>query len=547
MKNEVNVCLPSRSAGRRVIIGALCFMAALSAFAGQGRPNIVLINADDMGVGDVSGLNPEGKIPTPHIDSMIDNGLALLNGHSSSGVCTPSRYSLLTGRYSCRASISGQVAKGNSPARVEEGRTTLASLLKKSGYRTAMIGKWHLGLDWKPLPNAKQSKKGVIALKDIDYSKPFGGGPVDRGFDSFFGIAASLDIPPYVWLIDNRVSEVPTETQPAVKGKQAPGGYMREGPKAASFEMVDALPRMGDEAVDLIKACAPEAKAGTPFFLYLALNSPHTPIVPSAEWEGKSAIGTKYADFAMQTDGVVGQVLNALREAGLEENTIVIFTADNGCAPHADYTVHLEKGHNPSYIYRGQKGDLYEGGNRVPFVIQWPAGAPKGRRSDQLISHVDFLATFAELTGQKLADNEGEDSISFLPLLKGVSDTSPRKSAIYNTISSKLAITDGDWKLIVGEGSGGWTRPGERYMKTAFGAVKDENPLPMGLFNLKDDVGEYKNLLLEYPEVKQRVFEKLKHDLERGRSTPGKPQASNINRLDYLDREKGKGKKSKAK
>ncbi|VGO13561.1 Arylsulfatase [Pontiella desulfatans] len=543
MNNRMNrVCFPFRSAGRRVIIGALCFMAALSTFAAklplrqaQDRPNIVLINADDMGVGDVSGLNPEGKIPTPHIDSLINNGLALLNGHSSSGVCTPSRYSLLTGRYSWRASNSGQVAKGNSPARVEKGRTTLASLLKKAGYRTAMIGKWHLGLDWEALPGVKKGK--IIALKDIDYTQPFGGGPVDRGFDSFFGIAASLDIPPYVWLIDDRASEVPTETQPNVRGEQC---YMREGPKAKSFETVDVLPRMGDEAAALIKKCGPEAKKGTPFFLYLALNSPHTPIVPSAEWAGKSAIGTKYADFAMQTDGVVGQVLNALREAGLEENTIVIFTADNGCAPHADYTVHLEKGHNPSYIYRGQKADLYEGGNRVPFVIQWPAGAPKGRNSDQLISHVDFLETFAELTGQQLADNEGEDSISFLPLLKGTSDSSPRKSAIYNTISSKLAITDGDWKLIVAQGSGGWTRPGERYMKTAFGAVKDENQLPMGLFNLKDDVGEYKNLLLEYPEVKQRLFDKLKHDLERGRSTPGAPQINNLNRLDYLDKKPSK-------
>jgi len=514
----------------RVIIVMLCQMGALSAFAAE-RPNIVLIYADDMGVGDVSGLNPDGKIQTPHLDQMMDKGLALLNGHSTAGVCTPSRYSLLTGRYSWRGKRSGGVAHGNSPSEVEKGRTTLASLLKKAGYRTAMIGKWHLGFDWERLPSAKKGE--IISISDIDYTMPFRGGPVDHGFDSFFGIAASLDMPPYVWLIDDRASEVPTKTQPHVK---VPMGYMREGPAAESFKTVDVLPRLGEESVSFIKKCTPDAKNGTPFFLYLALSSPHTPIVPSAEWKGKSALDSKYADFTMQTDGVVGQVLNALREAGLEENTIVIFTTDNGCSPHADYPYLLEKGHNPSYLYRGQKADLYEGGHRVPFIVQWPAGSPKGRKSDQLISQVDFLATFAELTGQQLAGNEGEDSFSFLSLLKGTSDTSSRRNAIYSTITGKLAITEGDWKLIVAEGSGGWSRTGERYRSNPYSEPKDAKPLEMGLFNLREDVGEYNNVLEQYPEVRQRLFEKLKHDLERGRSTPGAPQESNLDRLNYLNK-----------
>ncbi|MGB0414720.1 MAG: sulfatase-like hydrolase/transferase, partial [Coraliomargarita sp.] len=342
---------------------ALCAAISTSAHAAEADsnlPNIILINADDLGVGDISGLNPEGKIPTPHIDRMIDNGLAFLNGHSSSGVCTPSRYTLLTGRYSWRASFRGQVAKGNSPPRIEAGRTTLASLLKQAGYRTAMIGKWHLGLAWQPLPNTPEA--AIIPLDAIDYEKAFRGGPVDYGFDSFFGIAASLDFPPYVWLIDDRASEVPTAHQPLVN--KVPGGYLREGPKAESFEMVDVLPRMGDEAVALIQDCAPEAKQGRPFFVYLALSSPHGPIVPSPEWAGKSELGSPYADFTMQTDGVVGQVLEALRATGLEDDTIVIFTADNGCSHIADFPYLLERGHNPSYLYRGQKADLYEGGNR---------------------------------------------------------------------------------------------------------------------------------------------------------------------------------------
>lgn len=517
----------------------LCFAlcAAISTWARAAQadsnlPNIILINADDLGVGDISGLNPEGKIPTPHIDRMIDNGLAFLNGHSSSGVCTPSRYTLLTGRYSWRASFRGQVAKGNSPPRIEAGRTTLASLLKQAGYRTAMIGKWHLGLAWQPLPNTPEA--AIIPLDAIDYEKAFRGGPVDYGFDSFFGIAASLDFPPYVWLIDDRASEVPTAHQPLVN--KVPGGYLREGPKAESFEMVDVLPRMGDEAVALIQDCAPEAKQGRPFFVYLALSSPHGPIVPSPEWAGKSELGSPYADFTMQTDGVVGQVLEALRATGLEDDTIVIFTADNGCSHIADFPYLLERGHNPSYLYRGQKADLYEGGNRVPFVLQWPAGAPKGRESNQLVSQADFLATFAELTGQQLADNEGEDSISFLALMKGTSETSPRTSAIYDTISAKLAITEGDWKLIVAEGSGGWTPGGRRYLIK--GNKKDtKKELEMGLFNLKEDVGEYNNLWGQHPEVSQRLLERLKADMARGRSTPGAAQASNLNRLDYMNKE----------
>lgn len=494
-----------------------------SAWAADSNPNIIVIYADDMGVGDVSGLNPEGKIPTPHIDRMIDNGLALLNGHTTSSVCTPSRYGLLTGRYNWRSRRKAGVAGGFTKSEIEKGRTTLATLLKKAGYHTGMIGKWHLGLDWVKLPDTgtkKSTEKKKKKAPDIDYTKPFRGGPIDHGFDSWFGIAASLDMPPYVWLVDDRASERPTVTK----------AFHRPGPAAESFEAIDVLPRLGVESVAYIKRQAADAKKGRPFFLYVPLTSPHTPILPSPEWQGKSKIGTDYADFTMQTDGIVGQILDALRETGLEENTIVVFSADNGCSPAAGFGQHLAKGHNPSAMYRGHKADLYEGGHRVPLVIQWPAGAPAGRKSDQLISLADLLATFADLTGQKLADHEGEDSISFLELLEGRSEKSARQRAIYHTINGKLAITEGDWKLIVAKGSGGWTPAGARYQLTKKSKKQPRaHEAEMGLYHLADDVGEYHNLFEQHPEVATRLMDRLKNDVARGRSTPGETQENDGN------------------
>lgn len=500
------------------VLSGLLF--GVSAWAADANPNIIVIYADDMGVGDVSGLNPEGKIPTPHIDRMIDNGLALLNGHTTSSVCTPSRYGLLTGRYNWRSRRKAGVAGGFTKSEIAKDRSTLATMLKKAGYHTGMIGKWHLGLDWVILPEAetdteKSGSKKKKKAPNVDYTKPFRGGPVDHGFDSWFGIAASLDMPPYVWLVDDRASEVPTVIK----------AFHRPGPAAESFEAIDVLPRLGDESVAYIKRKAADAKKGKPFFLYVPLTSPHTPILPSPEWQGKSQIGTDYADFTMQTDGVVGQILDALRETGLEENTIVVFSADNGCSPAAGYREHLEKGHNPSAIYRGHKADLYEGGHRVPLVIQWPEGAPAGRKSDQLVSLADLMATFADLTGQQLADHEGEDSISFLELLEGRSDKSARQRAIYHTIKGKLAITEGDWKLIVAKGSGGWTPPGARYQLSKKSKKHPKSKeLKMGLYHLAEDIGEYNNLLKQLPEVAERLMNRLKDDIARGRSTPGVPQ-----------------------
>lgn len=494
----------------------------------KNRPNIVLILADDMGIGDVSGLNPEGKIPTPHIDRMITRGLTLHDAHTSSAVCTPTRYSLLTGRYNWRNARKKGVARGFTPSEIEPGRATLASMLGQAGYRTAMIGKWHLGLDWVEDPNLKpafpttyiRSKKsrdtpGV----NVDFAQPFRGGPVDHGFDSFFGIAASLDMPPYLWLIDDKASEVPTVLKT----------YVRTGPASTSFKAIDVLPRLGQETVKFINRHAKDAKNGKPFFVYLPLASPHTPIVPSAAWKGRSAIGEQYADFTMETDAAVGQVLKALEANGISDNTLVIFTTDNGCSPAAGFKKLVDKGHQPSWIYRGHKNDLYEGGHRVPTVMHWPAVIQPGRSSDQLIVQTDLFRTFADLVGQTVGDDAAEDSISFLPLLNGESDRSERINHVAHAFDCHLSIREGKWKLIVHPGSGGWTPLGMRFRgeKPKDQALSASDVPPMGLYDLEQDPGEYHNLLEQHPNIARDLIKQLTQTIAEGRSTPGAPQKNN--------------------
>eukprot|EP00752_Nemacystus_decipiens_P014474 g12883.t1 len=477
-----------------------------------------------MGVGDVSGLNPEGKIPTPHLDQMIERGLTFTDAHTSSAVCTPTRYALLTGRYNWRNKRKSGVASGFSPSEIETGRATLASMLGDAGYHTAMIGKWHLGLDWVKSPGIEQAFPTVRGKKnqkvpgaDVDFSKPFRGGPTDHGFDYFFGIAASLDMPPYVWLEDDRATEVPTTIK----------AFRRPGPASASFEAVDVLPRLGDETVAYIKAHAQDAKNGKPFFIYVPLASPHTPIVPSKPWQGRSALETKYADFTMETDDLVGRVNEALREQGLAENTILIFTADNGCSPAAGFHAHVTKGHQPSHNFRGHKADLYEGGHRVPTIMQWTGTVKPGTSTNQLVVQTDLFSTFAELTGQTVAGNAAEDSISFLSLMLGRSDKSARTGHVAHNISGKFAIREGKWKLILDHGSGGWTPLGMRYKGQPGEKANKEDFPPLGLYNIADDPGEHKNLIEKHPEIARGLIAKLKETIANGRSTPGSPQQNN--------------------
>ncbi|MFG0260821.1 MAG: arylsulfatase [Novipirellula sp. JB048] len=473
--------------------------------AASDAPNLIFILADDQGVGDVSALNPEGKIATPHIDRIAREGMIFTDAHSSSSVCTPTRYSVLTGRYHWRTHLQRGVLGGFSPPLISPGRLTVASLLKRHGYATACIGKWHLGWDW-PLKDGGTANDhgdfsgGFKGGWDVDYSGPIQNGPCDLGFDFFFGISASLDMPPYVYLRDR------TPIEPATVEK----GFPRRGPAAAGFEAVDMLPRITGEAVRWIHD---QAKSDRPFFLYFPLNAPHTPIVPRPQWKGKSGINA-YGDFTMQVDATVGAILQAVDDTQIAENTLVIFTTDNGCSPAANLGELKAAGHEPSYIFRGHKADIYEGGHRVPFLARWPKRVEAGSRTDQLVGQIDLLATTAEMVGAKLEADSGEDSVSFLSVLLGEASETTRRSIVSQSIGGQFAIRDGDWKLCLCPGSGGWSapRPGR----------SDLASLPaVQLFNLAVDPGETNNLQSQHPERVAKMTQMLREIIDQGRSTPG--------------------------
>ena len=500
---------------RLILAGCLLLLATLSSGAGRmTRPNVVYILCDDLGYGDVRCLNPQGKIPTPHMDRLAAGGMIFTDAHSSSAVCTPSRYSLLTGRYNWRSAMKRGVLNGFSPRLIETNRVTVAAFLKDHGYATACLGKWHLGMNW---PQNDGSAPGSSANPTkIDYTKPIQGGPTTAGFDYYYGISASLDMAPFAFIENDRVTEVPT-----VEKK-----WVRTGPAAQSFEAIDVLPALTRKAVAYIAERAPAAIQGQPFFLYLPLASPHTPILPTKEWLGKSGLNA-YADFVMQTDATVGAVLDALEEQGLAANTLVIVTSDNGCSPEAKFPELVEKGHNPSHVFRGHKADIFEGGHRVPFLVRWPARVKAGTTSDQLICQTDFFATCAAILGKKLPDQVAEDSVSFLPALSGPTTKPLREAVVHHSINGSFSIRQGQWKLELCPDSGGWSdpRPGSAPPAT----------LPtVQLYDLSRDIGETNNVSAQQPKVVAQLMELLEKYVTDGRSTPGKPQP-NTGRVE-LDR-----------
>jgi arylsulfatase A-like enzyme len=486
----------------------LVLVMTAAAFAAD-KPNIIYILADDLGYGDVQCLNPEGKIKTPHLDRLASQGMIFTDVHSSSAVCTPTRYGVLTGRYNWRSRLQKGVLAGYSKPLIDKDRLTVPELLKQQGYATAMIGKWHLGIAW-PMKGGGASddagdfSRGYARGMDVDYQSPILDGPRDHGFDYFFGISASLDMPPYLFIRDRLATEVPT--------KEAELWVKRNGPVGDTFRLEDVLPRFTEQAVAYIGKRAAEAKAGKPFFLYMPLNSPHTPIAPSAEWKGRSGISA-YADFVMQTDDTVGQVMAALDKAGLVNDTLIIFTSDNGCSPSANFGELAKHGHDPSHNFRGMKADIYEGGHRIPFIVRWPGNVKAGSRSDQTLCLTDFMATAADLVGAKLPPSAGEDSVSFLPALTGRAGKPLREATVHHSINGSFSIRQGPWKLELCPGSGGWSNP--RPGKATQGLP------PVQLYNLDSDIGETQNLQAEHPEIVKRLTERLAQYVESGRSTPG--------------------------
>lgn len=498
----------------RLALGSLCLLG-LSARAATPPPNILFILADDQGYGDVSALNPQSKIATPHLDRLAKEGMAFTDAHSSSSVCTPTRYSILTGRYHWRTRLQSGVLGGYSRPLIAPNRLTLASFLAANGYETACIGKWHLGMDWQ-LKNGSAADDGGNFATDyqdawqVNYAAPIQDGPLDRGFHHYFGISASLDMPPFVFIRDRLATEIPTTDKT----------WIRKGPAGAAFEAVDVLPRFTDEAVRFLGERAGPAKAGKPFFLYFPLNAPHTPIVPAPEWQGKSGINA-YADFVLEVDHCMGRVLTALDDQGLTANTLVLYTSDNGCSPSANIPELQAAGHFPSHIYRGHKADIFEGGHRLPFLVRWPGHVAPGSRCGQLVEQCDFFATCAEILGKPLPPEAAEDSFSFLPLLANPGAGPTRESLVSQSISGQFSIRRGNWKLCLCPGSGGWSDP--RPGKVDFSTYP-----PSQLFDLSKDPGETTNLIAQQPEIAQELQELLARQIAAGRSTPGPNQPNDV-------------------
>lgn len=489
----------------------------------SARPNIVVILCDDLGYGDVKCLNPEGKIATPNMDRLAAAGMIFTDAHSSSAVCTPTRYGLLTGRYNWRSRLQTHVQGGCSPRLIEPDRMTVASMLKQHGYHTAGIGKWHLGMDWALKPGAPKFGDNIEegqAGWNVDFTKPIANSPNSVGFDYYFGISASLDMVPYTFIENDHVVALPTvdKVYPLMLGR--PQGKTREGPAAEEFDAMQVLPTLTEKAVGYIDSRSADAKAGKPFFLYLPLNAPHTPILPTPEWQGKSGLNP-YADFVMQTDATIGAVLDALDKHELTDNTLVILTSDNGCSPQAKYDELLPKGHNPSYVFRGTKADIFDGGHRVPFIARWPGKIKPASTSDQLICLTDIMATCAEIIGFKSPDNAGEDSVSILPALEGKATGPLREAVVHHSINGSFAIRQGKWKLELCADSGGWSAP-RPTQKTAASLP------PVQLYDLSQDIGEKQNVEKQHPEVVERLTKLLEKYVKDGRSTPGAKQKNTV-------------------
>ncbi|MCH2236190.1 MAG: arylsulfatase [Crocinitomicaceae bacterium] len=477
------------------------------------NPNIIFVLTDDLGYGDISAYEENNKIKTPNIDSIAHKGLLFTDAHTPSSVCTPTRYGLLTGRYGWRTKLKMNTLSGTSTALIPNSRSTIASILKSKGYHTAFIGKWHLGWDWAKKNENEQLGAGWNEedFRNIDFSTPPRNTPNDLGFDYSFGHHASLDMAPYVYLKNGMVTEVP-DTSTVNTGKYS---WWRIGPTSKDFIHEDVTPNFFRRAIQYIEM---QSKSTDPFFLYLALPSPHTPILPTKEWQGKSQLNP-YGDFVMMIDDYMGKLMTAMKENGIEENTILVFTSDNGCAPAAKIEEMIEKGHHPNSIYRGHKADIFEGGHRVPFLMKWPDKIKKGTSSDETICLTDMMATFAEIVNHDLKDGEGEDSYSLMPILNNDDYSSPlREATVHHSINGSFAIRKDNWKLIMCPGSGGWSYPTPNDHAALAGLPKVQ------LYDLSQDPREKNNLESMIPNKVSELKSLLIQYILQGRSTPGAAQ-----------------------
>ncbi|MDE0230361.1 MAG: arylsulfatase, partial [Spirochaetaceae bacterium] len=507
------------------------------------KPNVVYFLVDDMGYGDVSCLNPRGRIATPQFDRLAREGMVCRDAHSSSAVCSPSRYGVLTGRYNWRTTLQRGIVSPYGPPLIDGRRLTVGKLLQGHGYHCGAIGKWHLGMDWPfdtgaragPTPAssawpsaatedflpphaAGQPASGELEATERQrarwrefFARRIAGGPTARGFDYYFGVDVP-NWPPYCYIENDATVGAPSEFLPA----RLLGDNLASlpGPAMPYWHFEQLLPAFARAADRYIAA---RAAAGQPFFLYLPMTSPHTPLSVNKRWIGASGLNNLYADLVMETDDVFGQVLDSLERHGVADDTLVIFTSDNGCAPYIGVDQMEGQGHHPSAGFRGYKSDAWDGGHRVPFIARWPGVIEPGSGSDQLVCLTDLLATCADFLEDPLPPDCGEDSVSMLPVFEG-RDEPIRDHVVHHSISGKFAIRNQRWKLVLCPGSGGWTLDDAAAAGAGLPLVQ--------LYDMRRDPAERHNLHAEQPAVVKEMVALLKRLVAAGRSTPG-PEQSN--------------------
>ena len=488
------------------------------------QPNIVYFLVDDMGFGDVSCLNPHGRIATPQFDRLARGGMVCTDAHSSSAVCSPSRYGVLTGRYNWRSTLQKGIVPPYGAPLISEQRLTVGKLLQRHGYHCGAIGKWHLGMGWDFtisedfLPPHPYDADRDAELEATDrqrelwrdsFSRPTLGGPTTRGFDYYFGVDVP-NWPPYCFIENDATLGTPSEfLQARLLGHNQAS---LPGPAMPYWNFEQLLPTFANQADRYIGQRAAE---GVPFFLYLPMTSPHTPLAVNKQWIGSSGLDNLYADLVMETDAIFGRILDSLERHGVADNTLVIFTSDNGCAHYIGVHEMEAQGHYPSATFRGYKSDAWDGGHRIPFIARWPGVIERGSRSDQLVCLTDLLATCADFLDVPLPAAVGEDSVSMLPMFRN-GTIAIRDHVVHHSISGKFAIRDERWKLVLCPGSGGWTHPDAD-------AVRDGLPL-VQLYDMQRDSAERHNLHAEHPEVVNEMVQRLKGLVAAGRSTPGPEQ-----------------------
>lgn len=461
------------------------------------KPNVIYILADDMGYGDVSALNERCGFCTEQLDRLAAEGMCFTDAHASSAVCTPSRYSILTGRYPWRSILKKDVLQGYDPPLIQAGQKTIAAMFQEQGYRTACIGKWHLGLKW--------TLKDQADSYSVDFSGPVQEGPIERGFDYFYGISASLDMPPYVYIENDRVTALPDreESNWWDKGNSYNKQIFRPGPVGRDFHHEEVLERLLEKTMEKLEEWKED-----PFFLYIPLTAPHTPILPTKAYKGKSQT-TEYGDFVLMCDAFVGTVNQWLKSQKLEEDTILIFTSDNGCSPRANYPELAQYFHNPSYLFRGTKFDIYEGGHRIPLIVKWKGRIEDGSVCERLTGLIDFYGTMAEILGVTVEAKDAEDSISAYPLWIGEEERYQRKQLVLHSVNGSLSIRDEYWKLILCPDSGGKSAPVPGDVPAHFPEFQ--------LYRMDQDVRERWNRVVEEPEVTRRLETELRQIIDSGR------------------------------